>query len=191
MARGINKVVLVGNVGLDPAVHHASNGSLIVNLRVATTEQWKDRNTGELQGRTEWHRVVLFGSLAKVAAEHVKTGTQVYIEGRLQTRSWQDSNGVTQYTTEVIAQDMQMLGGRSHSGSQGDDRGDRHAQGNQNGGGYRDNRANNGGGSNRGGNGGGNYQQGARGGNPPREEPPVYDGPAGGGYAQFDDDIPF
>lgn len=112
MARGINKVILVGNLGNDPEVRYANNGSAIANISVATTESWKDRNTGEQQERTEWHRVVMFNRLGEIAGEYLKKGSQVYIEGKLQTRKWQDQSGQDRYTTEIVANEMQMLGGR-------------------------------------------------------------------------------
>ncbi len=116
MARGINKVILVGNLGNDPEVRYANNGSAIANISVATTESWKDRNTGEQQERTEWHRVVMFNRLGEIAGEYLKKGSQVYIEGKLQTRKWQDQSGQDRYTTEIVANEMQMLGGRSGGG---------------------------------------------------------------------------
>ena len=112
MARGINKVILVGNLGNDPEVRYANNGSAIANISVATTDSWKDKNTGEQQEKTEWHRVVMFNRLGEIAGEYLKKGSQVYIEGRLQTRKWQDQAGVDKYTTEIVANEMQMLGGR-------------------------------------------------------------------------------
>jgi len=112
MARGINKVIIVGNLGNDPEVRYANNGSAIANISVATTDSWKDKNTGEQQDRTEWHRVVMFNRLGEIAGEYLKKGSQVYIEGRLQTRKWQDQSGQDRYTTEIVANEMQMLGGR-------------------------------------------------------------------------------
>jgi single-strand DNA-binding protein len=112
MARGINKVILVGNLGNDPEVRYAANGSAIANISVATTDSWKDKNTGEQQDRTEWHRVVMFNRLGEIAGEYLKKGSQVYIEGRLQTRKWQDQSGQDKYSTEIVASEMQMLGGR-------------------------------------------------------------------------------
>ncbi|MBT8115782.1 MAG: single-stranded DNA-binding protein [Arenicella sp.] len=112
MARGINKVILVGNLGNDPEVRYANNGSAIANISVATTDSWKDKNTGEQQEKTEWHRVVMFNRLGEIAGEYLKKGSQVYIEGRLQTRKWQDQSGQDRYTTEIVANEMQMLGSR-------------------------------------------------------------------------------
>jgi single-strand DNA-binding protein len=112
MARGINKVILVGNLGQDPEVKYMPSGGAVCNISLATTDSWKDKNSGERQERTEWHRVVLFSRLAEIAGEYLRKGSQVYIEGRLQTRKWQDKEGQERYTTEIVANDMQMLGGR-------------------------------------------------------------------------------
>ena len=112
MARGVNKVILVGNLGNDPEVRYSSNGAAIANISIATTESWKDKSTGEKQEKTEWHRVVMFNRLGEIAGEYLKKGSQVYIEGRLQTRKWQDKSGQDRYTTEIVANEMQMLGGR-------------------------------------------------------------------------------
>jgi single-strand DNA-binding protein len=112
MARGINKVILIGNLGADPETKYMPSGSAVSNLRIATTESFKDRETGEQQERTEWHSVAMFGRLAEIAGEYLKKGSQVYIEGRLRTRKWQDREGKDRYTTEIIADQMQMLGGR-------------------------------------------------------------------------------
>ncbi|MEZ5542505.1 MAG: single-stranded DNA-binding protein [Pseudomonadota bacterium] len=119
MARGINKVILVGNLGKDPEVRYMPNGNAVANITLATTESWKDKQTGENQEKTEWHRVVLFRRLGEIAGEYLKKGSQVYIEGKLQTRKWQDSSGNDRYTTEIIANEMQMLGGRGGGGSTG------------------------------------------------------------------------
>lgn len=112
MARGINKVILVGNLGADPEVRYMPSGGAVTNLRVATTDSWKDKQSGEQQERTEWHRIVMFGRLAEIAGEYLRKGSQVYLEGRLQTRKWQGQDGNDRYTTEIVANDMQMLGGR-------------------------------------------------------------------------------
>src|SRR5262245_15337432 len=110
MSRGINKVILVGNLGRDPETRYMPSGSAVTNLRVATSEQWKDKTTGENQERTEWHSVAMFGRLAEIAAEYLRKGSKVYIEGKLRTRKWQDkTDGKDRYTTEIIADDMQML----------------------------------------------------------------------------------
>jgi single-strand DNA-binding protein len=116
MARGVNKVILVGHLGKDPDVRYAPSGQAIANVTIATSEQWKDKNTGEKQERTEWHRVVFFGKLGEIAGEYLKKGSQVYVEGRLQTRKWQDKDGNDKYTTEIVANDMQMLGSRGGAG---------------------------------------------------------------------------
>lgn len=112
MARGINKVILIGNLGQDPEVKYMPSGGAVCNITVATTESWTDKDSGEKQERTEWHRVVMFRRLAEVAGEYLRKGSKVYIEGRLQTRKWQGQDGQDRYTTEVIANDMQMLDGR-------------------------------------------------------------------------------
>ncbi len=112
MARGINKVILIGNLGQDPETRYMPSGSAVTNLRLATSEAYKDRETGEQVERTEWHSVAMFGRLAEIAAEYLKKGAQVYIEGRLRTRKWQDKEGKDRYTTEIVADQMQMLGGR-------------------------------------------------------------------------------
>jgi len=119
MARGINKVILVGNLGRDPEVRYMPNGNAVANITLATTESWKDKQTGESQEKTEWHRVVLFRRLGEIAGEYLKKGSQVYIEGKLQTRKWQDNAGNDRYTTEIIANEMQMLGGRGGGGGGG------------------------------------------------------------------------
>jgi single-strand DNA-binding protein len=116
MARGINKVILVGNLGADPETRYTTSGSAITSIRIATSESWKDKQTGEQQERTEWHRVKFFGRLAEIAGEYLKKGSQVYVEGRLQTRKWQDKEGQEKYTTEIIADRMQMLGSRAGGG---------------------------------------------------------------------------
>jgi len=116
MARGINKVILVGNLGKDPEVRYSPNGGAVTNITVATSESGKDKNTGEKQEKTEWHRVVFFGKLAEIGGEGLKKGSQVYLEGRLQTRKWQDKEGKDRYTTEIVAGEMQMLGSREGRG---------------------------------------------------------------------------
>lgn len=112
MARGINKVILVGNLGGDPETRYTASGAAITRITVATSESWRDKQTGENQERTEWHRVVFFNRLAEIAGEYLRKGRQVYIEGSLRTNKWQDQSGQDRYTTEVIASEMQMLGGR-------------------------------------------------------------------------------
>jgi single-strand DNA-binding protein len=145
MARGINKVILIGNLGQDPEVRYTANGTAVANLRIATSETWRDKQTGEQKENTEWHTVVLFGKTAEIASQYLKKGRQVYIEGRLQTRKWQDKSGNDRYTTEVVGNDMQMIGGGGAGGG---------------GGGYDD------GGGSMGGNRGGGRQSG-----PPQSEP--------------------
>jgi single-strand DNA-binding protein len=116
MARGVNKVILIGHLGADPETRAMPSGSSVANLRIATTESWRDKQSGEQQERTEWHRVALFGRLAEVAGEYLRKGSQVYIEGSLRTRKWQDKQGNERYSTEIVANDMQMLGGRGGGG---------------------------------------------------------------------------
>ncbi|MCL9780519.1 single-stranded DNA-binding protein [Vibrio sp. S4M6] len=120
-SRGVNKVILVGNLGNDPEIRYMPNGGAVANITIATSESWRDKATGEQREKTEWHRVALFGKLAEVAGEYLRKGSQVYIEGQLQTRKWQDQNGQDRYTTEVVVQGfngvMQMLGGRAQGGA--------------------------------------------------------------------------
>ena len=122
MARGVNRVILVGNLGQDPEIRYMPNGSAVANFSVATSESWKDKQTGETRDRTEWHRVVVFGKLAEIAGEYIKKGTQVYLEGQLQTRKWQDQTGNDRYTTEVVINPiggtLQILGSRSDDSNQ-------------------------------------------------------------------------
>ncbi len=113
MARGINKAIIVGTLGRDPEVKYTAGGSAVVNVSVATNESWKDKSTGENVEKTEWHRIVIFGKLAEIAAQYLKKGSQVYFEGKIQTRKWQDQSGQDRYTTEIVANEMQMLGGRA------------------------------------------------------------------------------
>jgi len=117
MARGINKVIIVGNLGNDPETKYMPSGSAVTNLSVATNESWKDKQTGEQKDRTEWHKVAMFGRLAEISAEYLRKGSQVYIEGKLRTRKWQDKQGNDRYSTEVVADEMQMLGGRTGGGA--------------------------------------------------------------------------
>jgi single-strand DNA-binding protein len=123
-SRGVNKVILIGNLGQDPEVRYMPNGGAVTNFSLATSETWKDKNTGEQQERTEWHRVVMFRRLAEIAGEYLKKGSKVYIEGKLQTRKWQDQQGNDRYTTEIVADQMQMLdsrgGGSADFASRGD-----------------------------------------------------------------------
>lgn len=109
MARGVNKVILIGNLGQDPEVRYTPSGSAVANVTLATTDSWKDKQTGDMQDRTEWHRVVFFTRLAEIAGEYLKKGSKVYIEGSIRTRKWQDKTGADRYTTEIVANEMQML----------------------------------------------------------------------------------
>jgi single-strand DNA-binding protein len=181
MARGINKVILVGNLGADPETRAMPSGTTVANLRIATSESWRDKQSGEQQERTEWHRVVLFGRLGEVAAEYLKKGSQVYIEGSLRTRKWQDKQGQERYSTEIVGNDMQMLGGRGGGGGGG---------GGGTGGGGDFERGSSGG---SGGGRGGRSSSGGSGGDPyPDEYAQSSGGGGGGGKAEdFDDDIPF
>ena len=119
MARGINKVILVGNLGADPETRYTPSNTAVTNLRLATSESWRDRNSGETQERTEWHRVVMFNRLAEIAAEYLRKGSKVYVEGKLQTRKWQDQNGQDRWSTEIVANEMQMLDSRGGGGGGG------------------------------------------------------------------------
>jgi single-strand DNA-binding protein len=166
MARGVNKVIIVGNLGQDPETRYMPSGAAVTNFTVATNESWKDKQTGEQKDRTEWHRVAMFNRLAEIAAEYLRKGSQVYIEGKLRTRKWQGQDGNDRYTTEIIADEMQMLGGRGGSG--GGDFGGGRSQG----------------GGQSGGQGGG--QSGGQGGSQGGGSAPPQPGPE-----EFDDDIPF
>ncbi|USH02756.1 single-stranded DNA-binding protein [Grimontia kaedaensis] len=115
-SRGVNKVILIGNLGNDPEVRYLPNGGAVANLTVATSETWRDKNTGENKEMTEWHRVVMYRRLAEIAGEYLKKGSKVYLEGRLQTRKWQGQDGQDRYTTEIVANEMQMLDSRSGGG---------------------------------------------------------------------------
>ncbi|MEM7707384.1 MAG: single-stranded DNA-binding protein [Pseudomonadota bacterium] len=117
MARGINKVILVGNLGNDPDTRYTASGAAVSNLSVATSRSWRDKQSNEMREETEWHRVVLFGRLGEIAAEYLRKGSKVYLEGRLQTRKWQDKQGQDRWTTEIIADEMQMLDSRGGGGS--------------------------------------------------------------------------
>lgn len=166
MARGVNKVILVGNLGADPETRAMPSGSTVANLRIATSESWRDKTSGEQQERTEWHRVALFGRLAEIASEYLRKGSQVYIEGSLRTRKWQDKQGNERYTTEIVGNELQMLGSRGSG-----------AGGAAGGGGLGSSGASGGGGR----------------GAPPPDAYPEYSGPSGPGGEKddFDDDIPF
>ena len=172
--RGINKVILVGNLGQDPEVRYTANGSAITNISIATSDSWKDKNTGQMQEKTEWHRVSFFGKLAEIAGEYLRKGSQVYVEGKLQTRKWQDKQGQDRYTTEVVVDGfngvMQMLGGRAEGGMGGGQRqsAPMNAPQQQQQGGYQ-------------------QQQQA-----PQQQAPQQAAPADNGFNDsFDDDIPF
>lgn len=128
MARGINKVTLIGNVGADPEVRYTNSGAAITTLKVATSEQWTDKQSGEKQERTEWHRVKLFGRLAEIAGEYVKRGRQVYVEGSLRTDKYTDKDGIERYTTDIIATEMQMLGGNEGGSNAGANNRERNQQ---------------------------------------------------------------
>ncbi len=171
MARGINKVIIVGNLGADPENRYTGSGTAITSLRIATSEQWTDKQSGERQERTEWHRVKLFGKLAEIAGEYLKKGRQVYIEGSLRTDKYTDKDGVERYSTDIIANEMQMLGGGSEGGG-GSGGG---------GGGFQRERPQ--GGQRQ--QGGGNYGNPSRGGSAPAPSAPA----GNGGFE--DDDIPF
>lgn len=116
MSRGINKAIIVGNLGADPEVRYTAGGSAVANITVATSDTWKDKSTGEMQERTEWHRVVFFARLAEIAGEYLRKGSKIYVEGRIQTRKWQNKDGQDVYTTEIVGNDMQMLDSRSADG---------------------------------------------------------------------------
>lgn len=201
--RGINKVILIGNLGADPEVRYSQNSNAIANLSVATSETWKDKQTGEKREQTEWHRVVCYRRLAEIAGEYLRKGSKVYIEGRLQTRKWQDQQGNDKYTTEIVCNDLQMLDGQNNGGQGG---GQQRGQGNQ--GGYGGQQSGYQGGQQQGG-----QRQGNQGNQPPanqggyggqgnqnqdpgrNQENPMNTGPtdgnAGGDNNNFDDDIPF
>jgi len=133
-SRGVNKVIIVGNLGQDPEVRFMPNGSAVANLTVATSETWKDKQSGEQKEKTEWHRIVIYQRLAEIAGEYLKKGSKVYLEGRLQTRKWQNQQGADQYTTEIVANEMQMLDSRGQGG--GGQSGGFAAQGQQQSGGF-------------------------------------------------------
>jgi len=117
--RGVNKVILLGNLGRDPEIRYSATGAAIANVTLATSEQWKDKTSGERREATEWHRVVFFGRLAEIVGEYLVKGSPIYVEGKLQTRKWQDRDGNERYTTEIVAHEMQMLGGEKASGARG------------------------------------------------------------------------
>jgi single-strand DNA-binding protein len=117
MARGVNKVILIGNLGQDPEVRYTPNGNAVANVTLATSTTWRDKQSGELQERTEWHRIAFFNRLAEIVGEYLRKGSKVYVEGSLRTRKWQDKSGVDRYTTEIIANEMHMLDGRGSNGA--------------------------------------------------------------------------
>ncbi|WP_333972019.1 single-stranded DNA-binding protein [Alteromonas mediterranea] len=193
--KGVNKVILVGNLGNDPEVRYMPNGNAVANLSLATSESWKDQQ-GQVQERTEWHRLTMYRRLAEIAGEYLKKGSQIYVEGKLQTRKWQDQQGQDKYTTEIIVDQMQMLGGRGGDGGGGNG-GYQRPQNNQGGynqapaqGGY--NQAPQQGGGQQGGYNqsqgqGGGFNQAPQGGNPSQPKTPPMAEPD----FDFDDDIPF
>ena len=174
MARGVNKVILIGNLGADPETRFMPSGGAVTNVRLATSETWKDKQSGQMQERTEWHRVVFFNKLGEIAGEYLKKGSKVYIEGSIRTRKWQGQDGQDRYTTEIVANDMQMLDGRGDGG--GGQGGGYASQGNQ--GGYQNQNENYGGGS-----------------AAPQQNQNPGQGQNQGGFSgpadDFDDDIPF
>jgi len=119
MAKGVNKVILIGNLGADPEVRYMENGDAIANIAIATSETWKDKESGEAQERTEWHKVVFFKGLAKIAGDYLKKGSKVYVEGSIRTRKWQDKDGQDRYTTEIVGKELQMLGDKVSGGDGG------------------------------------------------------------------------
>jgi single-strand DNA-binding protein len=171
MARGVNKVILVGNLGADPEVRYTAGGSAIANISVATKDQWTDKQTGQKQEKTEWHRVKMFGRLAEIAGEYLKKGQQVYVEGALRYDKYTGKDGVERYTTDIVASDLQMLGGRGGEGGGTGGGGGAYRERSQGGGGTR--------------------QQGSDdyGSAPQRQSAPPPD--MGGGNQFDDDDIPF
>ncbi|WP_323072956.1 single-stranded DNA-binding protein [Mycetohabitans endofungorum] len=172
----VNKVILVGNLGADPETRYLPSGDAVTNIRLATTDRYKDKASGEFKELTEWHRVVFFGRLAEIAAEYLKKGSPVYVEGRIRTRKWQDQSGQDRYSTEIVADSMQLLGGRGGSGGGGGD---------DFGGGASGGSSRGEGGGAGGGRASGGARQGAGGG---ASRPSA---PAGGGFDEMDDDIPF
>ncbi|SAL13311.1 single-stranded DNA-binding protein [Caballeronia humi] len=174
----VNKVILVGNLGADPETRYLPSGDAVANIRLATTDRYKDKSSGEMKELTEWHRVAFFGRLAEIVNEYLKKGSSVYIEGRIRTRKWTDQAGQEKYSTEIVADQMQMLGGRGGAGGGGDDGGYSRGAPAERGGGGGGGRAPAGAGRAAGGGGasGGSSRPSA---------------PAGGGFDEMDDDIPF
>ncbi|MFM0335231.1 single-stranded DNA-binding protein [Paraburkholderia fungorum] len=176
----VNKVILVGNLGADPEVRYLPSGDAVANIRLATTDRYKDKASGEFKEATEWHRVTFFGRLAEIVSEYLKKGSSVYLEGRIRTRKYQAQDGTDRYSTEIVAEQMQMLGGRGGSmgGGGGDEGGYSRGESSERSGGGGGGRAASGGGAARGGSGGGGGSS----------RPSA---PAGGGFDEMDDDIPF
>jgi single-strand DNA-binding protein len=185
MARGVNKVILVGNAGADPEVRYMPNGNAVTTITLATSESWKDKQTGQQQDRTEWHRVVFFGRLAEIAGEYIRKGSQVYVEGQLRTRKWQGQDGQDRYTTEIVVDingNMQLLGGASQGGNQGGQGGYDQYDQSQGGAGQRQPRQQNGQQGNPRPQNGQRQPQNQR---QPQQQPQGQDG------GHYDDDIPF
>ncbi|PZX30346.1 ssDNA-binding protein, controls activity of RecBCD nuclease [Cupriavidus phytorum] len=174
----VNKVILVGNLGADPETRYMPSGDAVTNLRLATTDRYKDKQSGEMKEATEWHRVAMFGKLAEIAAQYLRKGSSVYIEGRIRTRKWQDQSGQDKYSTEIVADQMQMLGSRQGGGGGGGEEGGYGGGG----GGYQRESSGGGYGGGRGAQGGGGQQGGAA--RRPQQ-------PASNGFEDMDDDIPF
>lgn len=190
MARGINKVIIVGNLGADPETRYTGNGTAITSIRIATSENWTDKQSGEKQERTEWHRVKLFGRLAEIAGEYLKKGRQVYIEGSLRTDKYTDKDGVERFSTDIIAAEMQMLGGGSEGGAGGGGGGGnfQRSQGGGGGGQRQGGYGSGGGGQSRGGD---NYGGGSRGGDNFGNQQQRQSAPPVQNNSFDDDDIPF
>ncbi|MCH4564463.1 MULTISPECIES: single-stranded DNA-binding protein [Halomonas] len=202
MARGVNKVILIGNLGQDPEVRFMPSGNPVANLRLATTDTWTDRQSGQRQERTEWHTVVMFNKLAEIAQQYLKKGSRIYIEGRLQTRKWQGQDGQDRYSTEIVANDMQMLDSRGGGDAQGGGMAQQGGGMAQQGGGYPGGQQ-----QPQGGYGNAAQQGGGFGGGQPQQRPAPQPAPApqqgggqqGGNYGapdpgsfdDFDDEIPF
>jgi single-strand DNA-binding protein len=180
----VNKVILVGNLGADPEVRYLPSGDAVANIRLATTDRYKDKASGEMKEATEWHRVSFFGRLAEIVSEYLKKGSSVYLEGRIRTRKWQAQDGTDRYSTEIVAEQMQMLGGRGGSMGGGDEGGYSRGEPSERSGGGGGGRAMSGGGSRGGSGGGGGGGAGSGGSSRPSA-------PAGGGFDEMDDDIPF
>jgi single-strand DNA-binding protein len=180
----VNKVILVGNLGADPETRYLPSGDAVTNVRLATTDRFKDKASGDTKELTEWHRVAFFGRLAEIAGEYLKKGSSVYVEGRIRTRKWTDQSGQERYSTEIVGEQMQMLGGRGMGGGGGDEGGYSREPMESRGGGGGGSRASSGG--NRGGSGGGGGSSSGGGGGGGRSN-----APAGGGFDEMDDDIPF